>query len=51
MTHLVAHGKRGYYHDGLFATLADVVDHYDWFLGLGLTADQKTDLVAFLQSL
>ena len=48
---LVAHGKRGYYHDGRFATLPDVVDHYDSFLGLGLTTDQKADLVAFLKSL
>jgi hypothetical protein len=40
-----------YFHDGSAATLADVVDHYDRILGLGLSGAQKLDLVAFLQSL
>ncbi|HET6616724.1 MAG TPA: hypothetical protein VFH69_02825, partial [Gemmatimonadota bacterium] len=40
-----------YFHDGSAATLADVVEHYDTFLGLGLTAEQKADLVEFLKSL
>jgi hypothetical protein len=48
---LVAHGKRGYYHDGRFLTLPDVVDHYDSFLGLGLSTAQKADLVTFLKTL
>jgi hypothetical protein len=47
---LVSHGKGGYYHDGRFATLRDVVDHYD-SLGLGLTDAQKNDLVEYLKSL
>jgi cytochrome c5 len=48
---LSAHGKRGYYHDGRFAKLSDVVDHYDGHLGLRLTAGQKSDLVEYLKSL
>ncbi|MFL6234403.1 MAG: hypothetical protein ACJ76N_14825 [Thermoanaerobaculia bacterium] len=48
---LWAHSKGGYYHDGRFATLRDVVDHYDGHFGLHLTAAQKGDLVEFLKSL
>jgi hypothetical protein len=31
-----------------FATLDDVVNHYDAFLGLGLSSTEKRDLVQFL---
>ncbi len=48
---LASHAKRGFYHDGRFATLGDVVDHYDSFLGLGLSPAQKADLVEYLKSL
>lgn len=48
---LHTHMKRGFYHDGRFATLRDVVDHYDAHLGLQLTADEKGALVEFLKSL
>jgi hypothetical protein len=48
---LFAHQKGGFYHDGRFATLGDVVDHYNTFLGLGLNAQQKGDLVEYLKSL
>jgi hypothetical protein len=48
---LFAHAKGGYYHDGRFATLADVVAHYDATFSLGLTAAETADLVAFLTSL
>ena len=40
-----------YFHDGSAATLTAVVDHYNTHLALALTAEQKLDLVAFLQSL
>src|SRR5690606_26976403 len=56
-----------YMHDGRFATLEEVIDHYDHGLkssatldpaleytrptGLGLTAQQKADLIAFLHTL
>ncbi len=48
---LFTHGKGGYYHDGRFATLADVIDHYDTHLSLGLSAGEKTDLAEYLKSL
>jgi len=48
---LFAHAKGGFYHDGRFATLLDVVNHYDTFFQLGLTAQQKSDLVEFLKSI
>jgi len=43
--------KGRYYHDGRFATLLDVVSHYDKLLRLGLTAQEKTDVVEYLKSL
>jgi hypothetical protein len=43
--------KRGFYHDGRFTTLLDVVNHYDTFQALGLTAGEKGDLVEYLKSL
>ena len=48
---LWTHAKGGFYHDGRFATLADVVDHYDAALGLSLGAQDRRDLVEFLKSL
>jgi hypothetical protein len=43
--------KGGFYHDGRFATLADVVAHYDAVLALGLSDAEKGDLVQYLKSL
>jgi hypothetical protein len=48
---LWTHTKGGFYHDGRFATLGAVVDHYDSFQGLALSANEKRDLVEFLKSL
>ena len=48
---LWTHQKGGFYHDGRFATLEDVVDHYDRFFKLGLTTAEKSDLVRYLLSL
>lgn len=48
---LWAHQKGGFYHDGRFAALSDVVSHYDTFLGLKLTAVEKADLIEYLKSL
>jgi cytochrome c551/c552 len=48
---LWSHGKGGYYHDGRFATLDDVVNHYDGTFSLHLTASDKADLIQFLKSL
>lgn len=43
--------KRGFYHDGRFQTLLDVVNHYDTFKKLSLTEAEKGDLVEYLKSL
>jgi cytochrome c5 len=48
---LWSHQRGGFYHDGRFATLEAVVDHYDRFFALGLSAAQKRDLVEYLKSL
>lgn len=48
---LWAHSQGGFYHDGRFATLLDVINHYDAHFSLGLSASQKNDLVEFLKSL
>jgi hypothetical protein len=48
---MVAKQKGGFYHDGRFATLLDVVNHYDRHFKLGLREDEKRDLAAFVGSL
>jgi hypothetical protein len=54
---LWTHPKRGYYHDGRFASLAEVIDHYDaGGVGnggepLALTAAEKAALAEYLKSL
>lgn len=48
---LWAHSKGGFYHDGRFATLMDVVNHYDGFFKTNLAAAEKNDLVEYLKSL
>jgi cytochrome c peroxidase len=40
-----------YFHNGSTATLGDVVEFYNQRFGIGFTEQQKTDLVAFLNSL
>ncbi|HET6894665.1 MAG TPA: hypothetical protein VFH72_04700 [Candidatus Baltobacteraceae bacterium] len=40
-----------YFHDGSAATLSDVVNHYNTFFSLGLTPQQKSDLVQYLRTL
>jgi CxxC motif-containing protein (DUF1111 family) len=48
---LWTHGKGGYFHDGRFADLRAVVDHYDAHFSLGLAEAERNDLVEFLKSL
>ncbi len=48
---LFSHQKGGFYHDGRFATLLDVVEHYDDLQTLGLEESEKADLVEYLKSL
>jgi mono/diheme cytochrome c family protein len=48
---LWTHQKGGFYHDGRFPDLAAVVDHYDGNFRLGLNAQEKAELIAYLKSL
>ena len=48
---LWTHQKGGFYHDGRFASLRDVVNHYNEFFKLSLTEQEKTELVEYLKSL
>ena len=48
---LWARAKGGFFHDGRFNTLADVVNHFDTFQRLGLSQAEKNDLVEYLKSI
>jgi hypothetical protein len=48
---LWSHQKGGFYHDGRFPTLRDVVDHYNAAKALGLTGGEVADVVEYLKSL
>lgn len=48
---LWTHMKSGFYHDGRFATLLDVVNHYNNFKHLSLSDQEKRDLIEYLKSL
>jgi hypothetical protein len=48
---LWTHTKGGFYHDGRFGTLRDVVDHYNAAFRLGLSGSDVADLVEYLKSL
>jgi len=48
---LFSHARGGFYHDGRFATLGEVVKHYDGCMDLGLSDAQVHDLVEYLKSL
>jgi hypothetical protein len=43
--------KGGFYHDGRFATLDDVIAHYDRHFDLKLTDREKRDLIEYLKSI
>jgi hypothetical protein len=43
--------KGGFYHDGRFASLADVVKHYQTVLKFDLTEAEQSDLIEYLKSL
>jgi cytochrome c peroxidase len=44
-------GRAPYFHNGSAPDLATVVDFYDQRFAIGLTDQEKADLVAFLRSL
>jgi hypothetical protein len=48
---IFTHTKGGFFHDGRFATLDAVVDHYNTCLHLGLSASEKHDLIQYLLSI
>jgi cytochrome c peroxidase len=54
---LFTRAKGGFYHDGRFAALADVVEHYssagigNGGTPLGLSPAQKSDLIEYVKSL
>jgi hypothetical protein len=48
---LWTHMDNGFYHDGRFPTLLDVIGHYNIHFQLGLTAEEINDLAEFLKSL
>jgi hypothetical protein len=43
--------KGGFYHDGRFQTLMDVVNHYEKVFNLGLSPQEKQDLIEYLKSI
>ena len=48
---LWTHQKGGFYHDGRFNDLGDVVNHYNAHFGLRLSKQEKGDLIEYLKSL
>ena len=48
---LFTHSKGGFYHDGRFATLQNMVDHYNTCMSLGLTQSEESDVIQYLLSL
>ena len=48
---LWTHQKGGFFHDGRFADLKEVVEHYNTVFELTLTEREKNDLVEFLKSI
>lgn len=48
---LWTHQKGGFFHDGRFKTLLEVVNHYNNVFRLNLTEQEKKDLVEYLKSI
>ena len=48
---LFARARGGFYHDGQFATLSDLINHYNNHFTLNLTASEKRELEEYLKSL
>jgi hypothetical protein len=48
---LWSHQTGGFYHDGRFATLLDVIGHYNIHFQLGLTEEEINDLAEYLKSI
>jgi CxxC motif-containing protein (DUF1111 family) len=48
---LWTHQKGGFYHDGRFDTLKDVLEHYNRNFKLGLSDHEEVELIEYLKSL
>jgi hypothetical protein len=48
---LWTHQEGGFFHDGRFATLGAVINHYNQFFDLGLSGSESNDLAEYLKSL
>lgn len=48
---LWTHQKGGFYHDGRFPTLKDVLEHYNRHFNLGLVDQERVELIEYLKSL
>ncbi len=48
---LFSHVQGGFFHDARFSTLLEVVNHYEATFNLGLSEQQKGDLIQYLLSL
>lgn len=48
---LWTHMDGGFYHDGRFATLEEVIGHYNVLFGLSLSQEEIADLVEYLKSI
>ena len=48
---LFARTKGGFYHDGQFATLSELINHYNSHFSLNLTTTEKRELEEYLKSL
>jgi cytochrome c peroxidase len=46
-----SHQRGGFYHDGRFATLRDVVEHYNDHFNLQLNEREIADLIEYLKSI
>ena len=47
---LFVRAKPGFYHDGRFADYRAVVDHYDGHFRLGLSEQEKADLIEYFKT-
>ena len=47
----VARANGGFYHDGRFANLQDLVNHYERHFNLRLSSQEAQDLIEFLKAL
>ena len=48
---LWTHPRRGFYHDGRFATPVDLLEHDNAHFSLGLSSAKKSELAEYLKSL